>query len=125
LLARAGLALVLAVLSGCGKAEPYLAVARAQVRAQEELADLLATIQDRASMEAARPALREHFKRFEDIQEKARALPPRPPAGVNEQLQEELSERMQAVVRRLAQESARIGQLPGGPEFLKELAGLK
>jgi hypothetical protein len=109
------------VLAGCDKSEAYLAVAREQVQAQEDLANCLAGLPDQAALEAASEQLRVLFHRFETIKKKAGALPQKPSAAVEERLREELGERMQGVLGKLARESARISQLPGGRELLENL----
>jgi hypothetical protein len=120
LLPLAAAVVLLGALAGCDKSETYLGVARDQVRAQEDLAVLLSTVKDQASMEAARGSLRRSYGHLEELARQARKLP-EPSAAVQERLVADWGPQLEASMTRLKEERARISALPGGEAFMKDL----
>ena len=119
-LAPAAAGILLAALSGCDKSATYLAIARDQVRAQEDLAALLSTVTDKASMEASRASLRRLYEHFDELSQQALKLP-KPSAAVQERLIEEWGSKLEASMTSLREQRARICALPGGEAFMKDL----
>lgn len=116
------LALSLAGVGGCNRAEPYLEVFR-QLRATwEETATLLAGITDAESMEAAKDRFAELTVRAQDVARKAQKMG-RPPDDVLEQLAEQ-RDGMQRAVNRVMTEIARVRRLPGGEEFVRDIEAI-
>jgi cytochrome c556 len=112
-------ALLAAVLGGCNRAEPYLDVFRQLQATWEETAKLLAGVTDAESMEAAKDRFAELTVRAQSVARKAQAMG-RPPDEVLEQLAEQ-RDGMQRAVNRVMAEIARVRQLPGGDEFVKDI----
>lgn len=120
---KVGTVLLILVAAGCGGAtrSDYLQVFHDQKESWDELADILETVQDEKTMQAARGELTTRFARFEAVARRAKALPP-PPADVLGRLEEERFV-MQRATERLHGEVRRVQQLPGGEAFLKEFSG--
>lgn len=119
-LGRVGLfpAISFLVLLGCAKEQDYVEVMQHQQAAFKEMTEILKTVKDEATMADARRALDRNAERYAAISEKANALPKPPPKKVQERLREE-SFAMKRIFDDLRKETERIGQLPGGPQFLK------
>jgi hypothetical protein len=112
--------LLLGGLSGCSQESPHEAVARELISFREELVDLLATVKDRASMDAALVKLKQLEPRAEALSRKAKALPP-PSSEVRERLQERFVARMGELQGKIQDEIRRIRELPGGETFFEQL----
>lgn len=108
------------LLLGCTRDEDYLEIAREQRSAWKEMADVLASIKDEASMAAAKNALDEKTKQFEFIAKRASAMPA-PSASVAKRLEED-SFLTKQTFERLRSEVARVNKMPGGAEFLKQFS---
>jgi hypothetical protein len=104
---------------GCDRGETYLEIARAQQAAWDETADVLASITDAASMEAARDRFAELTVKGQTLARRAKAMP-RPSDRILEQLEEERG-KMERAANRMRAEVNRVRQLPGGAEFLKDI----
>lgn len=108
------------VATGCDAARSYRAVMRDQVAAMRETEDILAGIKDQASMEAARERLRAHLEGFEEITQRARALPP-PSEEIGARLGVEAAQIQEALKGVQSQVSRIQTKIPGGEAFLKSL----
>jgi hypothetical protein len=113
------LALSLAGVGGCNRAEPYLEVFRQLQATWEETATLLAGITDAESMEAAKDRFAKLTVQAQDVARKAKKMG-RPPDDVLEQLAEHKGG-MQRAVNRVMAEIARVRRLPGGEEFVQDI----
>lgn len=102
------------------QAHPYLIIFRDRIKAEEELAAILARVRDAATMKMAQRELQDKYQRFEAIKAKAKALPP-PQGDVQAFLQIEVEEGMQRAQMETRREVQRILQLPGGKEFLNAM----
>jgi protein subunit release factor A len=107
---------------GCSPS--YQTVQKEQISALKELTEILSTVKDQTTMEAARGELARRFDRFEQVAKKAKALP-KPSAEVQRQLEEELGPQKERAFDNLLKEVRRITALPGGEEFLKGLGKLR
>jgi len=107
------------VLAGCNRADDYLEVVRQQQATWEETTKLLAGVTDAESMEAAKDRFAELTVRAQGSARKAAAMG-RPPDAVLEQLEEQ-RRGLQSAANRMRAEVARVRQLPGGAEFLKDI----
>jgi hypothetical protein len=106
-------------LCGCDRGEAYLEIARAQQVTWDETAGVLASVKDAASMDAARDRFAELTVKGQTLARRAKSLP-RPSDSVLERLEEERG-KMERAANRMRGEVARVGQLPGGAEFLKDI----
>ena len=113
------LALSLAGVGGCNRAEPYLEVFRELQATWEETATLLAGITDTESMEAAKDRFAELTVQAQAVARKAKKMG-RPSDDVLEQLAEHKGG-MQRAVNRVMAEIARVRRLPGGEEFVRDI----
>ncbi len=102
------------------KAAPYMESYRQRLQAQEELAVILRRVRDPLSMKMAQLELKEKNQRFEELKNKARALP-EPDPDVLAYLQARFEVSMHQAQARTRQEIQRISHLPGGPEILNNL----
>ena len=116
--------LCLAGCSGRESASSYLAVFREQIQAMQELTDLLSTVKDESTMNAALAELKKRFQRYEKLSNKAKALP-QPSEDIKHQIEEDLGPQMRRAGLRYIEEGTRIGKLPGGEDFLKEMRKIK
>ncbi|MFO0966789.1 MAG: hypothetical protein U0793_14545 [Gemmataceae bacterium] len=114
--------LLLWLCAGCSREASYRAVVEEQIAAWKEMTQLLETVKDQPSMEAARARLQALSARYGSIAERARKLG-RPGPEIQESLQGEI-ERLGLVLREARREMSRIRDLPGGVAFLEELDGL-
>lgn len=116
----AGVLLILTLAVGCSRPRPrdYLEVQRAQRDALHEMTKILANVTDKETMAEAGRQLGRRQAEFDAIPQRAAALPKPPPPEAIEMLRDELP-LMQAATERLQDEVRRVGQLPGGPAFLK------
>jgi hypothetical protein len=112
-------ALLLLLVAGCDGTGAYRAVLRDQINALRETEQILANITDPATMESARVRLEKNHYLFEDIKERAQALPP-PSAEVVDRLKEDAPQ-FQEALNRVQMEVRRVRGLPGGAEFLSKL----
>lgn len=118
-----GVALLSAVLAGCDASSPYRATLRAQTRALEEVAAILETVTDKASMRAARSQVAARFDAFESVKEQAQKLPP-PSPEVMQALAAEGQQSLE-VLQKVQAQVRRIQGLPDGPEFLGAFEQMK
>jgi nicotinamidase-related amidase/type 1 glutamine amidotransferase len=102
-------------------AAPYTTGVKDQIKAKRELANLLTTVTDKASMQAARQELPRLADQFGEVFRWAIILP-YPPAGANDYLRQGFGAELQRVVADLNTEMSRIRRLPGGSDFLSKLA---
>ena len=115
---RWGGVILLLIPVGCTKDEDYVEVAREQRGAWQEMAEILAKVNDEKSMADAKTALVERGQKYERIARKARALP-KPSAEVVKRLQED-EFLIKATLKKLRTEAERVDKLPGGKEFMKQ-----
>lgn len=119
---RLALLLVLLLVTGCGDSPESLT--RDSIATLNEVADVLATVKDRRTADAARPTLRQLGERWRDLQKRAGAVK-QPTAGESKALQERYRPEMEAAMKRYFAEVQRLLQVPGGPEALRELGEVK
>ena len=109
--------MILLLLVGCTKDEDYVNVLREQCAAWKEMADILETVKDEASMAEAKKSLDQRSEKYAALSQKARALPsPRPEAV---KLMQEREFLVKDAIGRLQKEVGRVSGLPGGPDFMK------
>ena len=109
-------------LAGCGTdSEEYLKVFRAQKAAWEEIAEVLAKIEDEKGMAAAKEELGNRLEEFDSIARRAKLLP-EPSDDVRKRLEQERFG-MQRAADRLLEEVRRVKELPGGEDFFREFEG--
>ena len=106
-------------LAGCSRADDYLEVVKQQQATWEETTKLLAGVTDAESMDAAKDRFVELTVRAQNAARKAAAMG-KPPDAVLEQLEEQ-RRGLERAANRMRQEVARVRELPGGPEFLKDI----
>lgn len=123
MVARLGLIVLAALAGGCDSASPYRTTLRDQTGAVEELAKILSTITDQASMKAARAQLDTRFDNFESIGKRAQKMP-RPTQDIMRQVQED-GEKLREALEKVREQVRRIQVLPGGPEFLGSFERMK
>ena len=116
--------LLLATLVGCTREQDYYDVARDRQAAMEELVEILVSIKDPGSMADAKRTLQSNAEKYDTIAKRANALPKPPPQRVLEQLAQD-SALADATLRRAAIEAKRVGELPGGAEFLRQFQSTK
>jgi hypothetical protein len=117
---RAWPILVLLVsVAGCGPGR-YDELAREQTELNEELAREWAGISDSATMKSAAPKLGDKYRKLIRLNRVAKALA-KPSAELNELLREKYGRRMEAAVNQILRDQQRVKDLPGGPEFLREV----
>jgi len=104
-------------------AAPYTSGVKDQIKAKRELSRLLNTVTDEASMNAAREDLPRLADRFNEVFRWAIILP-YPPAGANDHLRQAFGPELERTVAELSNEMRRIRRLPGGSDFLRELAAI-
>jgi hypothetical protein len=98
-------------------------IAREQIAAANELADLLEGIKDAPSLAAAKPKIPPLWSRLEDAEQKMKALSPTPEAVAEfEKLRPELTA---AVVRLFEKAVAVNTNVPGGAALLQETGVVK
>ncbi|MBI3407144.1 MAG: hypothetical protein HY040_02155 [Planctomycetes bacterium] len=108
------------VAGGCDGARSYRAVMRDQIAAMGETEEILAGIKDQATMEAARDRLRAHLESFEEIKQRALALPS-PSEEISASLGPEAA-RIEKAIKGVQSQVGRIqAKIPGGEAFLKSL----
>jgi hypothetical protein len=111
--------LLLLLAAGCARDEDYFDVMREQRAAWKEMADILETVKDEKSLVGAQKTLAGKSEKYAAIARKAKALPNPPPPGVAERMNEQKFV-MEEAVKRLQTEVKRVGELPGGKDFLKQ-----
>ena len=123
---HAALAIVLISLAGCGSdsASPYMAIFQEKINELQELTEVLSTVKDESTMEAARSEWKTRSRRFEQQAEKNREVP-RPSAAVKRKVEEELAPQFNRAMEKLQAEVRRIKDLPGGEEFLQGISKLR
>lgn len=102
----------------------YAEVMGEQLKIYEETAQLLSTVQTPADMAGVKEKLAGRQEHSEHVARQALAMP-EPSAAVRARLQEQFGSRPDRAYQRLAKESQRIKELPGGSAFIKELKLLK
>ncbi len=118
------LGMCVALLPGCRSSDPDKeALERfleAKIQNQHELAQVLATVKDEESMEAARPKLSQIYETEERLSMQGMGL-----AHPSAQSMEALSgkvRQLEEALQKVAKEAQRIKALPGGEEFLQNIA---
>jgi hypothetical protein len=114
-----GILAAILLAAGCSDPQRYYEVMREQRTALQEVADILAGIEDEKTMAAAKEKLEGRKERFEAIARKARALPQPPPEVVQERLQQDAF-LTQRALDRYREQLIRVRKLPGGADFLKQ-----
>lgn len=104
---------------GCGPDQRHREVVERQAEHWNEVADILASIRDEPSVEAAEGKLAECSFRFQAIVRKAKALP-KPDAEVRSALAVPL-DKLQGAMNRTARETTRIKALAGGDALWKRI----
>lgn len=110
--------------AGCTRDEDYFNVVREQQAAWREMIDILKTVKDAPTMADAQKSLTQNADKYAAISRKASRLPTPPPPAVRERLQQD-SFLMDGMLVELKTETKRIGQLPGGQDFLKKFESTK
>lgn len=101
-------------LEGCSK-DPYQEVVDQQVSNWNDLADILATVKDRADMEPAEARIAARVRKFQEVALDAKLMaPPDPDTLARLEAQRK---RMQDALDRFRAEMTRVKTLPGGEEF--------
>jgi hypothetical protein len=111
------------IISGCDSSSPYRTLLREQTKALQELASILETVTDKASMKAARVQLDARFEIFDDIRKRSQSLPP--PSRDEMQLVQEEGAKLQQVLDKVQEQIRRISALPDGSGFLESLKQIR
>ena len=109
--------------AGCGE-HSYSAAMEERTKAQEEFLGILRTIKDPASMQAASDTLARSFERLAQTNSRMNKMHP-PNLEVKERLAKDYGPRLQAALSASLRELGRIGDLPGGQEFIDRLKNMK
>jgi len=120
---RTLVSLVLLVLaSGCG--DSHESLTKQSISITTEAADVLSSIKDPASADAAKPKLKELGERWRDNQQRRAALKK---IAVKEltRLEREYGAQSQAAVKRYLAEVVRVKTVDGGEEALRELGDVQ
>jgi len=117
---KVGMMLAVLVLAGCNPAAPYLELSGEQHAAWEATTEILVSIKDAASMEEAKDSLAQHMAKCQSVVRRVRALP-RPSSEILMQLEDQ-RDKLERAANRLQREVARVRELPGGAELLKDVA---
>lgn len=126
---RAAAVLTLSLLAGAAGAQPAAESSRYEETVKETLglldgiAATLATVQDQATAEAARPELRKAAGAWGALLKKAGELPP-PERAEKDRLAKEYRARLTAATRKLLAEVTRVGSVPAGREALREISSV-
>jgi len=83
----------------------------------------LATIQDRDTAAAARPELRKVAADWQELQKKAREVPP-PERAEKDRLTKEYKQKLVEAERKLRGETIRLESIPGGRAALQEITSV-
>ena len=108
-----------ALLVGCDQAAEYRAVLHDQIAALQATEQILASITDAPTMEAAKVRLEAEQAWFEEIKERGLALPP-PSQAVLASLKTEAAG-LQDALGRVHSQVRRVEKLSGGARFLQEM----
>jgi hypothetical protein len=95
-------------------------VHRDQVQAINDMADLLATVQDQASAQQALPRVRALGPRVQQLLKRGKAYEPTTPAQ-QQALKQKFGDDGEAAVLRFSIQVQRVRMVPGGPAVLQEL----
>src|SRR5262245_39463770 len=109
----------LVTLSGCK--DSHESLIKEMIAAFNDAADILATIKDKASADAAKPKLKKLGDKIRDIEARMDKLGKPKSKDQKEKVNQLIEKDFVAACDRLATELARIADVPGGPEALKEL----
>ena len=112
----------LLTLAGCTRPEDYVAVAREQQKAMDEVTAVLSKIHDAKEMAGAKAELDERLGRFDAVARKANALPKPPPPEAQRRLQDE-EIFVRSAFDKMAREVKRVHDRPGGAEFFDQFEG--
>ena len=112
-------ACALAIVSVGGCKDHYKDVAELQVANFTEFAAVLRDVKDQQTMDVAEDTLIARTAHFQAASRRAKSLADPDPATL-ERLAPEHAQ-MQAAIRKVQQEAARIKMLPNGPEFLERV----
>jgi len=107
----AALMLSLLPLAGCGTSDPYEQVTEDSLACMEEMVDVLATVKDKASAEAAKPKLEAVGERMKEIEKRMEELG-KPDKAKQEALEKKYKERMTEIAGKMMQESMRVMMNP-------------
>jgi len=120
------LAIILISSAGCGSDSPsaYVAIFQEKINELQELTEVLSTVKDESTMEAARSEWKKRSRRFEEQAEKNKELP-KPSAAVKRKVEEELGPQFNRTMKDLRAQVKRIKDLPGGEEFLQGISKLR
>ncbi len=113
------LALLLSV--GCASDDADSLV-KQTISAMDETAQVMATVKDEASAQAAVPRLKALAEKRRKIEEKMAAVKTPPPAEQAE-LQKKYAARLSEVTATLMQEAMRVSNVPGGRAALDAMDG--
>jgi hypothetical protein len=117
-----GLGGMIALGQGGGTASPYESVLKEMVAALDMLSDTLGTIKDEPSAKAAKPELKKAVSRLEGARKKAQDLK-QPDKAEKDRIAKEYKEKLDASIKKLFAEMARVKSVPGGDEAVKEIYG--
>jgi hypothetical protein len=96
------------------------AVHRDQVQAINDMADVLATVQDQASAQKAQAQVKAFGPRVQQLLKRGKAFEPISPAQ-QQALKQKFGDDGEAAVLRLSIQVQRVRAVPGGPAVLQEL----
>jgi hypothetical protein len=96
------------------------AVHRDQVQAINDMADVLATVQDQASAQKAQGQLKAFGPRVQQLLKRGKAFEPISPAR-QQALKQKFGDDGEAAILRLTVQVQRVRAVPGGPAALQEL----
>ena len=118
----AGLGLYFALHGGGGArlGDNFEAVHRDQVQAINDMADVLATVQDQTSAEKAQAQLKGFGPRVRQLLKRGKAFEPLSPAQ-QQALKQKFGDDGEAAILRLSIQVQRVRAVPGGPAVLQEL----
>src|SRR5262249_18675415 len=89
-----------------------------------ETNEVLATVRDKATADAARPRLVQLHERVQALKKKAEALP-EPARERATDLEAKYKKELQEVVQKAMEEAARVEKIPGGETLLREWGGAR
>jgi hypothetical protein len=109
-------------LAGCG--DTHDSLTSDSIRTLNETADVLATVKDARSADAARPQLKKLGERWRGLQKRAGDLK-QPTTEEREELQKKHRPELEAAIKRYFTETTRVLRVPGGAGALQELGDVK
>lgn len=109
------------LLAGCASDDADSLV-KQTIQAMDETSQVMATVKDEASAQAAVPRLRALAERRKKIEEKMAAVKT-PPQAEQAELQKKYAARLSEVTTSLMQEAMRVSTVPGGKAALEAMDG--